>query len=265
SSACVASALALGDTDMAKRLVHLGVLGVAVIALAGCTMPPPTPVTTTTTDPSATTTTTEVTTTTTEPTTTTTTIPNEAPTAAIAADETYGQVDLTVNFSATDSTDSDGTIVTASWDFGDGSAVETGLTATHTYTTVGTYTATVTVTDDGGATDTASVSIDAVTRSTTVVSPATGTAGTAVQATVACAPLEGWVDGALAIASVLAPDGSVVAFSSTPNADPNTPTVVVNVQIPAGSDPGRYAIASSCDSYLGSTAFAPVPFKVTAS
>ena len=41
--------------------------------------------------------------------------------------------DRVVAVDAATSTDSDGTIASYSWDFGDGSPVETGITATHTY------------------------------------------------------------------------------------------------------------------------------------
>ena len=56
------------------------------------------------------------------------------------------------------STDSDGTIVTRSWTFGDG-GTGTGPTASHTYATAGTYPVTLTVTDDDGATATATTQV----------------------------------------------------------------------------------------------------------
>ena len=62
-----------------------------------------------------------------------------------------------VNFSSTGSGDTDGSIVSYNWDFGDGSPDATTATASHTYATAGTYVATLTVTDDFGDTDTATV------------------------------------------------------------------------------------------------------------
>ena len=61
--------------------------------------------------------------------------------------------------------DTDGTVVSASWTFGDGNT-GSGLTTSHAYTTAGTYTINCTVTDNGGSTGSCSTSvvvIDAVT------------------------------------------------------------------------------------------------------
>ncbi|MEZ5243346.1 MAG: PKD domain-containing protein, partial [Microthrixaceae bacterium] len=77
--------------------------------------------------------------------------PNVPPTAAMTANPTSGKRNLTVAFNDT-STDSDGTITTRSWNFGDGSPVVNGAATSHTYTVAGTYTATLTVTDNAGAT-----------------------------------------------------------------------------------------------------------------
>jgi peptidylprolyl isomerase len=59
----------------------------------------------------------------------------------------------TVTFNGADSYDTDGRIVSYSWDFGDGSTA-TGATASHAYAQAGSYTVALTVTDDDGATDT---------------------------------------------------------------------------------------------------------------
>jgi len=65
---------------------------------------------------------------------------------------------LTCKFDASASTDSDGTIQSYAWDFGDGGAATTA-TAQHGYANVGTYTVRLTVTDDAGLVDTTSKSI----------------------------------------------------------------------------------------------------------
>jgi PKD repeat protein len=64
------------------------------------------------------------------------------------------------------STDSDGTIASYAWDFGDGGKA-TGATASHTYAAAGTYTVKLTVTDDKGATGVKSAAV-------TVSEPAAG-------------------------------------------------------------------------------------------
>ena len=70
---------------------------------------------------------------------------------------------LAVAVDGSGSTDSDGSVRSYAWDFGDG-ATGTGATASHTYAEAGTYEVTVTVTDDDGATGT-------VTEQVTVVAP----------------------------------------------------------------------------------------------
>ncbi len=58
---------------------------------------------------------------------------------------------LACTFDASASTDSDGTIVSYSWNFGDGTPVATGATVQHTFATTNSYSVTLTVTDNGGA------------------------------------------------------------------------------------------------------------------
>jgi Ca2+-binding RTX toxin-like protein len=80
--------------------------------------------------------------------------PNVAPTVSLAPLNPRGVSPFTVPFVAT-AADTDGTIVSIEWDFGDGGTA-TGASATYVYTGAGNFTATVTVTDDDGATATAS-------------------------------------------------------------------------------------------------------------
>jgi PKD repeat protein len=89
--------------------------------------------------------------------------------AAPSASFTATPKDLTVALDASASTDSDGSIASYAWAFGDGTTA-TGKTASRTYATPGTYTVTLTTTDNAGAKATA-------TRSVTVTAPAAPGAG----------------------------------------------------------------------------------------
>jgi PKD repeat protein len=75
---------------------------------------------------------------------------NAPPTADFAATTS----NLTATF-ADRSTDSDGTVIAWSWNFGDGQS-SSERNPVHTYSAAGTYTVTLTVTDDAGATGTKS-------------------------------------------------------------------------------------------------------------
>ena len=87
---------------------------------------------------------------------------NNAPNAAFSVSTN----DLTASFTD-NSSDSDGSIASRSWNFGDG-GTSSSTNPSHTYSSAGTYTVTLTVTDDDGASDSASQSV------TVTDPPATG-------------------------------------------------------------------------------------------
>lgn len=76
---------------------------------------------------------------------------NNPPTASFS----YSCDDLACDFDGTASSDSDGSIATYAWDFGDGNT-GSGSLISHTFAAAGTFTVMLTVTDDDGATDSAS-------------------------------------------------------------------------------------------------------------
>lgn len=103
------------------------------------------------------------------------------PTVALTASPTSGTYPLAVTFSAVGTVD-DGSVVSLSWNFGDGSPVTTtsdpATPVSHTYTSVGTFTASVTVTDDAGLYSTRSVTIVSNGFPPTAVATGTPTTGT---------------------------------------------------------------------------------------
>ena len=107
--------------------------------------------------------------------------PNTPPTAVAAANPISGIAPLTVNLSSAGSNDSDGSIVSYRWDFGDGSTASTSASPSHVYSTAGNYTAILTVTDDRGATGTSQVAIAVSPDPTVINAPSnlTGSGGKA--------------------------------------------------------------------------------------
>lgn len=84
--------------------------------------------------------------------------PNLAPRAVFSAEPQAGIAPLAVRFDASESMDADGTILTYSWDFGDGTSSQEVI-VDKTYDHPGNYYATLSVTDDMGAYGLASVNI----------------------------------------------------------------------------------------------------------
>jgi PKD repeat protein len=83
------------------------------------------------------------------------------PVAVLNATPVSGNIPLNVVFDGSASYDSDGTIASYAWNFGDGT-VGAGAICAHTYNQAGTFTATLTVTDNVGAQSAATVQITVV-------------------------------------------------------------------------------------------------------
>lgn len=79
---------------------------------------------------------------------------NQSPSASFTSDCT----DLVCSFDGSASSDSDGSIASYAWDFGDGNSASAS-TASNTYSSSGTYTVTLTVTDNEGASSSNSQSV----------------------------------------------------------------------------------------------------------
>jgi serine protease len=80
---------------------------------------------------------------------------NDFPVADAGMDQT-ALAGVPVNFDGSNSYDPDefGSIISYEWDFGDGSSIVTGVSPSHTYSSVGEYPVTLIVTDDGSFSDT---------------------------------------------------------------------------------------------------------------
>jgi PKD repeat protein len=95
------------------------------------------------------------------------TVPNQPPTALLSITNSLTKSSVTgsvtvpasITASTAASSDSDGTIVASTINFGDGSAPVSGSSVSHTYSAAGTYTITGTVTDNLGATASKSAAI----------------------------------------------------------------------------------------------------------
>ena len=139
--------------------------------------------------------------------------PNQPPTARIGSSCT----DLDCTFTGSTSSDTDGSISSVLWDFGDGTSSTEANPPLHHYATAATYNVTLTVTDNEGATGSASrsVTVDDVTSPISfVVAKGDDTAANVVNHTVTVP------------ATVQAGDGLVLSFSD------NAPNVAITA--PAG-------------------------------
>ena len=88
--------------------------------------------------------------------------PNVPPVAAGSATPAVGKPVLNVEFSSAASADSDGTIVSQSWNFGDGSEPSTEANPSHSYPDLGNYSVLLTVTDNDGSINTKAIPVSVI-------------------------------------------------------------------------------------------------------
>ena len=90
---------------------------------------------------------------------------NQPPEVKMSSNKTYGPAPLAVNFTGSNSYDPEGGAITYSWDFGDGTALNTTSNPTHTFTTSNSspkkFVVKLTVKDNQNATSTDSIIISA--------------------------------------------------------------------------------------------------------
>lgn len=108
---------------------------------------------------------------------------NNPPSAVISSSASSGTAPLAITFSGTGSTDSDGSIASYSWNFGDGTSA-TGASVSKTFSSAGTYNVSLTVADDDGA-------ISSATKTITVSAPTTSTADTTKPVVTLTSPANG--------------------------------------------------------------------------
>lgn len=150
---------------------------------------------------------------------------NRAPTSAIAVASVAG---LQVNFDASASTDTDGTVASYQWTFGDGTSTITNTPAvSHAYAGTGTYTASVVAIDNLG------LAGAAVSTSVSVVAPPAPTV-----LTLSAASVRGGsrVTGSVTLSSAT---GAMVTLSSS---NPAVASVPSRVTASAGSSSVSFAI-----------------------
>lgn len=118
---------------------------------------------------------------------------NRSPSAVITSSLISGYRPLAVSFDGSTSSDPEGSALSYSWDFADGST-STSVSPTHSYDHLGSFTVTLTVSDSGGATSTSYVVV---------------TVGNRLPSVVVAADQSGVTPG------------TVVAFSSAGTSDPD--------------------------------------------
>lgn len=145
------------------------------------------------------------------------TVPNKPPVASVSVTPLSGTAPVMVTASAAASSDSDGSIVNTSINFGDGSAAVNAISASHIYNTVGKYTITATVTDNLGATSSAAVVVNVSSTNKPPVAALAVTPGSGYGPVTVSASTAGSSDpdGSIAQSSINFGDGSATVSGAS--------------------------------------------------
>lgn len=169
------------------------------------------------------------------------TVPNQPPTAALSVTPTSGNAPLTVSATTAGSSDVDGNVVSTTIDFGDGSSVVTAASASHIYTTAGSYTVKAIVTDNLGASSTATAVIRATNTNKPPVAALSLSASTAYAPAAITASTAGSND----------PDGTIT--SSSINFGDGSAAVSGPTAAHSYGTPGTYTVTATVQDNLGTT------------
>ncbi len=161
------------------------------------------------------------------------TIPNKPPVAGLSVSPLSGPAPLNVTASAAGSSDPDGNIASTAINFGDGSAIFNAVSASHTYSTAGSFTVTATVTDNLGAiaSKTTVVQVTSTNKppvAALTVTPDTGYAPVTVTASTAASSDP---DGTIAGSVINWGDGSTSAGPSAPHAYSTAGTYTITATV----------------------------------
>ncbi len=175
-------------------------------------------------------------------------IQNRPPTAAFQSSSSNTMTNILITFNATTSADSDGTIVSYLWNFGD-SSTGSGAISSHAYASAGVYLARLTVTDNGGSTSSANSTITIQNRAPT----ATITGSSADAFTGASVTFDATASSD--------PDGTIVGFlwdfgDGSTGSGSTTSHAYTSV--------GTYTVRLTITDNSGSTASTTYPISITA-
>jgi len=175
---------------------------------------------------------------------------NAPPSASFSYYPPAPMVYSTVQFDGTGSTDSDGTIVSYSWNFGDGSTA-TGPFVSHTFFYPGTYTVTLRVTDNDGASDEATASV--------TVGAGNNPPNASLTVSPASVFLGGWVkfDG-----TGSTDDGTIVSYLWNPGDGSSPVQSTVPYRFYRYANPGTYTVTLTVTDDDGASATATAQVQV---